>query len=830
MFAEVAVNLASIQGTFTYRLPDELAAAVSPGHLVTVPFGSRRAQGVVVALVEGAERSELRVVEELVDRLPVLTPAQLELAGWLAQQTATPLIDCLTLMLPPGLSQRADSIYSLAAHAPEGGPATQRRLIQLLARRGPLRGRQIDRAMGRLAWRPLADRLVRSRVLDRQSVLDPARVSARTIRTARLSVPPELALAMLDQVGRSPTTRARRGIMLRMLIDERQPVEATWLYAESRGTLQDLRQLEALGLVSLSQSEIWRDPLEAVEFVPDRAPQLTGPQQAAWAAIQQEKDAPAPHRPVLLHGVTGSGKTEIYLQAVEATLARGQQAIVLTPEIALTPQTVRRFLARFPGQVGLVHSRLAPGERYDTWRRARLGALPIIIGPRSALFTPLPALGLIVVDESHDDSYKETLTAPRYHARETALAYARLAGAECILGTATPDVVTMYRADHGELLRLDLPERILGHRQRLARQASRLGVKSRYHPDEAQAVFIPLPPVQVVDMRQELRAGNTSLFSRRLKTALEKTFAAGEQAILFLNRRGDATHVFCRDCGWVAECPRCGTPLTHHPDQQTLLCHHCGYTRGAASKCPNCGGSRVRYFGAGTQSIEKEVAGLFPGVTSLRWDRDTTRAKGAHEIILAHFAAHRADVLIGTQMIAKGLDVPLVTLVGVVSADTGLNLPDFRAAERTFQILTQVAGRAGRGLLGGQAILQTYQPDHYAIRTAAAHDHRAFYEEELKRRRELGYPPFTRLVRLTTHDISANRAQSRAQALADQLLEQAAGGLRPADMIGPVPCFFNRIAGEYRWQIVLRAADPLSVLPEPLPEGWAIDIDPVSLL
>jgi primosomal protein N' (replication factor Y) len=503
---------------------------------------------------------------------------------------------------------------------------------------------------------------------------------------------------------------------------------------------------------------------------------------------------------------------------------------VLVPEISLTPQTVRRFLARFPGQIGLIHSQLSDGERFDTWRRSRAGNLQVIVGARSALFTPLPNIGLIILDESHDDSYKQHGRGPRYHAREAALAYTEILNAVCILGSATPDVTTTFRAEKGELRLLSLPKRIMGHRQRLSSQATRLGVKSRYTQAEGDAHFMDLPPVRIVDMRQELRGGNRSLFSRALQKALKEVLAADEQTILFLNRRGSSTHVFCRDCGWVMRCPRCESPLTYHSTHEQLLCHHCGYTRQSPSNCPECASQRIKHFGAGTQRIQTEFERMFPGVRSIRWDRDATRKKGAHAAILSTFSAHKADVLIGTQMIAKGLDLPLVTLVGVMSADTGIHLPDFRAAERTFQVLTQVAGRAGRGLLGGRVILQSYQPDHYAIRAAAAHDYRAFYEEELRYRADMGFPPYRRLVRLLMRHHSEKSSRTEAERMAKVIRANPAFREAKADIIGPVPCFHRRIRGYYRWQIVLRAVEPLHLIPDALPEGWTVDVDPTSLL
>jgi primosomal protein N' (replication factor Y) len=454
----------------------------------------------------------------------------------------------------------------------------------------------------------------------------------------------------------------------------------------------------------------------------------------------------------------------------------------------------------------------------------------VIVGPRSALFAPLPEIGIIVLDECHDDSYKNAQQVPRYHAREAALAYSEMLNAVCILGSATPDVVTYYRASKGEIHRLSLPQRILGHRTRLTQQASRLNLEMRYQPVAGDAQAIELPQVRTIDMRQELRAGNRSLFSRALQKELSQVIQSGEQAILFLNRRGTATHIFCRDCGMVMQCPRCDTSLIFHGAGRQLLCHHCNYQREPVSKCPQCEGSKMKHFGAGTQRVEKEVTKLLPEARTLRWDLDTTRAKGSHDIILAHFAAHRADILIGTQMVAKGLDLPLVTLVGVISADTGLNLPQYMAPERTFQLLTQVAGRAGRGLLGGRVILQTYQPDHYAIRAAANHDYATFYTQEIQLRKELGYPPFRRLARLVFRHTSDDAAREEVNRVASQVQRCITSIETHADLIGPAPCFFRRRRGEYRWQIVIRAADPVAMIPDDLPKGWFVDVDPVSLL
>jgi primosomal protein N' (replication factor Y) len=829
MYVEVAVNLPPVRGTFDYHLPPEMRRKVGPGHLVLIPFGKRTLQGVVVRNLSQPSVAETKPVLDLADDQPVLTHQQLELAEWIQSQTLAPLIDCLTLMLPPGLARQADSRYTLVQPEHQTDHTIERRILALLQRRGPLYGAQLQRSLSRFPWRPAIDRLVSQGVLERKAVLKPARARPRHVRTARLAMPPEDALAFKDLGRAGGSAAARRRKVVEKLVEERGALEVTWLYAECGANSSDLRFLEGRGVLALGEAEIWRDPLEEFDYGRVVAPRLTDAQAKTWAPIKSKLEE-GTSGAFLLHGVTGSGKTEIYMRAVDHCLAAGKRALVLVPEIALTPQTVQRFLARFPGRMGLIHSQLSEGERYDTWRRARQGELDLVVGPRSALFTPLPDLGLIVLDESHDDSYKESERAPRYHARSAALAYADILPAVCLLGSATPDITTMHQAQSGQIEYLSLPQRIMGHRDRIQALSDRLGVSSRYQDQSNQAQYIDLPPVQVVDMRQELKAGNRSMFSRALQKALRATFEAGQQAILFLNRRGESTYVFCRDCGWVARCSQCQSPLTYHSRQDMLQCHRCGYKRKGIQACPECGSARVKHFGAGTQRVQSELEAAFPRVQTLRWDRDTTRGKGAHDAILANFAARKSDVLIGTQMVAKGLDLPLVTLVGVVSADVGLNLPDFRAAERTFQVLTQVSGRAGRGLLGGQVILQTYQPEHYVIQAAAGHDYDRFYQQEVEYRRGLGYPPFRRLTSLLYRHHDLSRARQEVERMAGMLRSRLEAENAPSDLIGPAPCFFDRVRGLYRWQIVLRANEPHRWIPEAIPEGWTIDVDPVSLL
>ena len=828
-FVQIVVNVPAVSGIFDYSIPESLLGKVGVGHLVIAPFGKQTVQGVVFRFIDQPSVPEVKEILELVDATPVMTQAQITLAEMMAESTFSSLASIVSLFLPAGLSQEADVLYKTMDNRPviiEDGPLSvvQRRLLDLLTERGPLRGRQIDTHFRKVDWRKAASYLVKKGVLESQSVLPPARVRTKYIKTAQLAIPPQIAEAVMNDLGKMESTRARRQKALEFLMQVKDAVNVSWVYAESGCNLADLQELEERGLIRLFETEIFRDPLEKTggqenKYTSKEKIALTPEQISVFEEIIDAISSPDTHPLFLLQGVTGSGKTEIYLRATEEVIRRGKQAIILVPEIALTPQTVYRFLSRFPGQVGLVHSKLSEGERYDTWRRARAGLLKVIIGARSALFSPLPNIGLIVADECHDASYYQA-DPPFYHAVAMVQTYARLSGAVCILGSATPTVVQRYQADN--------PSRLLGEESEV-RSMKRLELPRRIF--EAG-----LPPVQVVDMRDELKADQRGIFSRFLLKELEATLGRGEQAILFLNRRGSATYIFCRDCGHVLRCPNCDTPLTLHiEEKERLLCHHCGYERGKPHTCPSCGGRQIREYGLGSERVEKELSALFPHARPLRWDWETTREKHSHEMILTHFAAHRADVLIGTQMLAKGLDLPLVTLVGIVLADVGLYLPDPFAGERVFQVLTQVAGRAGRSERGGKVVLQTFDPANQIIQSAAQHDVNGFYQYELEQRKRLGYPPFSRLVRLEYRHQDASTARAEAQKLAAKLGELlVSGNLKQTTMIGPVPSFFAKLGGYYRWQIILRGPDPVSVLRDEAVGrrlvDWRVEVDPISLL
>ncbi|MFC1509287.1 primosomal protein N' [Candidatus Omnitrophota bacterium] len=482
------------------------------------------------------------------------------------------------------------------------------------------------------------------------------------------------------------------------------------------------------------------------------------------------------HNVFLLHGVTGSGKTEVYLQAIQHMLELGRSSIILVPEISLTPQTVARFKARFKEKVAVLHSRLLGSKRALEWGRIASGDAQIVIGARSAIFAPLKNLGLVVVDEEHETSYKQEDT-PRYNAREVAIKRAELSGAVVILGSATPSLESFYAARKGHYKLIELSERI----------DSKL-----------------LPEVEIVDMREELgRQKKLSIFSYPLKTWIEKDILDGKQVILFLNRRGFSTFISCRKCGYVLSCKRCNVSLTYHFHTKKLSCHHCNYQMAPPNVCPQCNSSYVRYWGVGTEKVESEVHRIFPNARIFRMDTDSTHKRGTHEKVLSRFKDHKIDILIGTQMIAKGLDFPKVTLVGVVSADTALNLPDFRAGERTFNLLTQVAGRAGRGDMGGRVIIQTYTPAHYAIQAAKNHDYNSFYGKEISFRKELNLPPFCRMAIVTLKGRRDESVLALSERLRDRFIKSDKH--KVIEVLGPAPAPISRIKGMYRWNIFLKA-------------------------
>ena len=561
-------------------------------------------------------------------------------------------------------------------------------------------------------------------------------------------------------------------------------------------------------------AEEWRriEPEVPTGVPPVNAPPatLTPAQADALARITAALDDPqAGPRSFLLHGVTGSGKTEVYLQAIAHALALGKQAIYLVPEIALTPQTMGAVNDRFPGRVAVLHHRLTERQRFNQWWEIRDGKADVVVGPRSALFAPLLNPGIIVVDEEHEPSYKQDEHAPLYHARDVALALARRCGAVVVMGSATPDVGTYYDAERGRHTLLGLPDRIPGP-----------GGRS-----------IPLAATTIVDMRRELREGNRSTFSRTLTAALDATIAAGQQAILFLNRRGSAAFMQCRECGCVVNCSRCSVSYAYHGDTRRLLCHYCNRQRRLPRACPQCRGGRIRAMGAGTAAIAETIRERYPTVGIERWDSDAVRNPSELEAAMARLADGKAQILVGTQMVARGLDFPNVTLSAVLLADLGLNQPDFRAGERAFALLCQVAGRAGRGQAPGRAIIQTYQPDHYAIAAAGAQDYATFYRTEINARQQQGNPPFSRLAQVICSDLSVRAAQQTLGELAERWRSRADREARTdLEVIGPTPCMPERVRGRYRWRLLLRGRRLWQFLDgESIPRNCRVDVDPLQL-
>ena len=816
-YAEVAVNAPSgMRRTFSYSIPEGMSLVV--GQTAWVPFGARRLQGIVFDITDEPAVTETRDIYQTIGSGPTLLPHQVQLARWIAENYLASYFESASAMLPPGFEQRVLTYLQAVPQPSERDLAAlnedQRQVFELVQQEGGVEFGELKRTLGPRKADLVVGQLLRRRLLTKTQQTGKARVTAKTAKQVRPALEGarlQKAVLALDK-GRTK----RQADLLLFLAEQPGPILLTELKERLAFSPSTLESLAGKGLVAIEDVPVTRDPLAHRSFPTATPPVLTSDQETVWKEVKealiQSGAPPAGQRPpvFLLHGVTGSGKTEIYLRALEQAVALGKKGIVLVPEIALTPQTINRFSSRFPGQVAVLHSRLSLGEQFDEWWRIRNGECSVVIGSRGAIFAPQPDLGVIVIDEEHEWTYKQQEQSPRYHAREVAIKLAELTGAVVILGSATPDLVSYHRAQQGEFKLLKLPSRVMAD----PTQPSRL------------------PQVELVDLRVELRQGNRSIFSRSLHRAMEIALAAGEQTILFLNRRGSATFVQCRDCGYVMRCKRCEISLTYHSAEEGLVCHQCNRRTPVPQVCPSCLSRRIKFLGIGTQKVEEEVKTTFPSARLLRWDRDVTREKGAHERILSSFLAHEADILIGTQMVAKGLDMPLVTLVGVINADVNLFLPQYHAPERTFQLLTQVAGRAGRGVLGGRVIVQTYAPDHYAVTAAAKHDYDAFYNREMEFRRELRNPPFSRMARLVHSNTNAEACQKEAVRFCQTLKqERDARGLPDIELLGPTPTFMPRLRGRYRWQIVVRGPNPHELLsPVPLPRGWAVDIDPTDLL
>jgi primosomal protein N' (replication factor Y) (superfamily II helicase) len=764
--------------TFTYVLPVELGDP-QPGSLLLVPYGRRLALGYLMPGRADGTGGDLKSVEAVVSE-PLLTADLMTLAHEIAVYYRAPIGTTLAAMLPPGLESRLQRRWRVAD--PDGLPGE---LAGVADREGWISDAVLQRRAPRRTRTAWIEKLRRVGVLRPEWSLRPPEIAARRVRILRAT--PGAGV---------PSRRApvQRALLEALAGGERSfPELADALGAEPATLLAPARRLAALGLAELDWRTVDRDPLAHRAERIDAPHDLAREQQAALDAIRRLPEGGE----LLLEGVAASGKTDVYLAAIGDALDSGGSAVVLVPEMSLVPQIGDRLRAAIGGQLAVLHSGLSAGERHDEWGRMLRGEARVAVGTRSAAFAPLDGLRLIVVDEEHDGGYKADRT-PRYDARWVARRRAQLTGARVVLGTATPDLVSLARVRGGHAERARLVERRVG------------GV----------------PAIEIADLRAELAAGNRSIFSQALAEALGALQRGREQAVLLINRRGAATFILCRDCGESLRCPDCDLPFVYHLDGGSLRCHHCGRSAAPAERCPSCGSPRIRYFGAGTQRVEAELRERWPGLRIGRLDSDVVAARRGFEAVYDAFREGRTDVLVGTQLAAKGLDLPAVTLSAVVAADVTLNLPDYRAAERTFQLVAQVAGRAGRGAQPGRVIVQTYAPGHYAVRAAAALDVDGFADDELLRRRLLGYPPFSVMARLLIADPDRGRAEERGRRAA----EAVAGG--DVEVLGPLPSYVARRAGRYRFQVVVRAADAdaRGRALDRVPPGVTIDVDPESLL
>ena len=803
---------------WTYRVPDEMRGEIADGQLVWVPLRDRVVLGIVAALSEDVPGGEVRPIHAVVEPTFCLSGREMNLATWISERYCCSLYHAASLMMPPGVDRRVVEDFRLtgAGRAVDCGTLTptQRKIVEYLSTLDGDSGASLTQLRKELGG---ALTTVLAALRKRDLIAMDARLKHDRVPQSK-PVPYVRAIGGLDF--EAPLTAPKQQVALDYLRRKlRLASENVGGLPPGAMTVAIFRADTGLGMPILNRL-VDRGLVElgavtslpaGIEYRTTPAPTLTDAQQRVWDRVA-EAIAMADGQTFLLHGVTGSGKTEIYLRAVAASLRQGKGAIVCVPEISLATQMVNRIQARFPGQVAMLHSGQRDAERYAGWERLRRGEATVAIGPRSALFAPIAEIGCVVLDEEHDAAYKQD-ALPRYQARDTARELARLSGATCILGSATPDLNTYAAARRGQIGYLRLSERV--------RPASANGTHNS----------LELPPVQLVDMREERRNGNVGVFSAALTELLQTAHVAGEQSILLLNRRGTATFSQCRACGHVLLCPQCDVPLVYHADRERLRCHRCDFEMRPSTRCPHCAKPDVRAYGVGTQRVEDEARRLLPGARVVRWDQDSLRNEGGHESILRRLEAREIDVLVGTQMVAKGLDLPMVTAIGVVNGDTQLHLPDFRATERTFQLLTQVAGRAGRRA-PGRVIIQTQSADHPALLAAQQHDYAMFAAYELPNRKQQGFPPFRHLARFVTKHKREEKARAEADRLAFALARIAyQAGREDVEIIGPAPCFAARVRGEYQWQVVVSGKDLTPLLRSfPIPYGWMVDVDPVSML
>ena len=809
-----------------FPIPEDLTFTYSIAQIgcrVLASFGSSIREGVIVNLLDkpNVDNPDLKIkaITDCLDSEPVFSGSILKLTSWVSRYYLSSWGEALKCAVPAAIRTKQRQTIHLTATKDE---------IEKLKRRAKLQGRVLTELTndGDLTINQLARRVKKSSsslrsvlALLRGKKLIDIRVNFRPNSQKKYATFVTLAkpISEIKQGITSTLQRApKQAEILHNLISgyNRLPISSAELLKTTNTSLTTLQALERKNLVELQSIEITRNPWDSKLIEKTEPLSLNSDQINAVAEIHRAIEANLPQT-FLLHGVTGSGKTEVYLQIIATVLNKKEGAIILVPEISLTPQTVSRFVGRFGANVAVLHSRLSDGERYDQWQKVRSGEASIVIGARSAIFAPVSDLGLIVIDEEHETSYKQD-SSPRYHARDVAIQRSKLENCIVVLGTATPSLESFYHTQQGKFHLISMPSRI-GSRE--------------------------MPKVEIIDMREELKSKNRSIFSRSLLTEITDRLTKNEQTILFLNRRGYSSYVFCRNCGHVEKCEVCSVSMTYHFSKQRTVCHHCGAEKRTPRSCPSCTSENIRYFGLGTERVEQEVLRAFPQAKVQRMDTDSTLQKNAHQTILDRFNNQEIDILVGTQMIAKGLDFPNVTLVGVIIADTALNLPDFRASERSFNLLTQVAGRSGRSNLEGKVIVQTYMPDHYGIQAAKNHDYVGFYNQEIMFRKELNYPPLSHVATILVRGTAEEEVISTANDLRSILDSIQADHFPNIEVRGPVAAPLSKIKAKHRWHLLVKceSSDDLRETIHAMNQSTRtnftptsvekiVDIDPISML
>ncbi|MFZ5516315.1 MAG: primosomal protein N' [Candidatus Zhuqueibacterota bacterium] len=780
-YADVAIPLPIFQ-TYTYEIPAALEDLVLPGARVLIPLGKRkRITGYVVSVNQHCEREDLKPIYDLLDEQPALLPELLQLALWISEYYIAPLGEVIKAMLPGGINLESQRLLKLIKTEDEvndylqaNRAPGQEKLLRLLLENRQISVQQIRKKFKFPSLSLTIQKLVQAGLIVQDTSLTRATANIKYETWLRLSerlIDPTDFNRALEQLPKSATSQIT---CLKILFGQKEISQTAMLRSGGFGS-SILKTLADKGYLVKYQKEVFRSYFPSQPMQPGEKFELNSDQAAAVQQIEKQIDT-GKFSTFLVFGVTGSGKTQVYIESIRHVLEKGKTAIVLVPEISLTPQTVARFTQNFPNLVAVLHSRMSPGERFDSWRKLRNHEFKIAVGPRSAIFAPLQNLGLIVVDEEHESSYKQYDSQPLYHARDVAVYRGMRNEAVVILGSATPSLESYYNAKTKKYQLIELPRRIEN---------------------------ISMPTVELIDMKVQKRRypkQDVSIFSKELQIAIQQRLELGQQMILLQNRRGYSTFIQCKDCGFIEMCENCNITLTYHLTNKTLRCHYCNFTKQAPESCRQCGSSNIQYQGIGTQKVDKEITRLFPTARCIRMDLDTTSQKWAHNKILKDFGSGKYNILLGTQMVAKGLDFENVTLVGVISADTSLLLPDFRASERTFQLITQVAGRAGRKKLSGQVFIQTYSPDSKSLQFARHHNFKGFFNDELPGRRELNYPPFGRLVYI----LIKGEDEPKVIAAAEKFRESINIPEHIGQVMGPIPAPISKIQKLFRWQIIIK--------------------------